>query len=166
MVNTGLTYEEGKSNKKLDFEDTELRLGLPSGGDKMIGNANNLNYGKRGFEETISVDLKLNLAANEMGLNDRQIDLGQKDMHNDSMKPPAKTQVVGWPPIGSFRKNMMALPKGEDSKEAEKGSGATAFVKVSMDGAPYLRKVDLKMYKAYQELSDALGKMFGSFTMG
>lgn len=41
-----------------------------------------------------------------------------------------------------------------------------AFVKVCMDGAPYLRKVDLKMYKSYQELSDALAKMFSSFTMG
>ena len=51
------------------------------------------------------------------------------------------------------------------SEESEKASSA-AFVKVSMDGAPYLRKVDLKMYKSYQELSDALAKMFSSFTMG
>jgi auxin-responsive protein IAA len=34
-----------------------------------------------------------------------------------------------------------------------------------MDGAPYLRKVDLKLYKSYQELSDALAKMFSSFTI-
>ncbi|KAE8692213.1 Auxin-responsive protein IAA14 [Hibiscus syriacus] len=40
-----------------------------------------------------------------------------------------------------------------------------AFVKVSLDGAPYLRKVDLMMYKSYQQLSDALAKMFSSFTM-
>ncbi|CAI0559268.1 unnamed protein product [Linum tenue] len=39
-----------------------------------------------------------------------------------------------------------------------------AFVKVCMDGAPYLRKVDLKMYSSYQQLSDALAKMFSSFT--
>lgn len=45
-------------------------------------------------------------------------------------------------------------------------SGSAAFVKVSMDGAPYLRKVDLRMYKSYQELYDALGKMFSSFTIG
>jgi auxin-responsive protein IAA len=52
--------------------------------------------------------------------------------------------------------------------EADKASGSTtaAFVKVSMDGAPYLRKVDLRLYKSYQELSDALGKMFSSFTIG
>ncbi|PSR92783.1 Auxin-responsive protein [Actinidia chinensis var. chinensis] len=55
----------------------------------------------------------------------------------------------------------------KSTTEADKagGSGA-AFVKVCMDGAPYLRKVDLKMYKSYQQLSDALAKMFSSFTMG
>jgi len=39
-------------------------------------------------------------------------------------------------------------------------------VKVSMDGAPYLRKVDLKMYSTYKELSSALEKMFSCFPMG
>ncbi|KAK4382699.1 Auxin-induced protein AUX28 [Sesamum angolense] len=53
----------------------------------------------------------------------------------------------------SFRKNVMAVQKVSDSEETEKGTGGAAFVKVSMDGAPYLRKVDLKMYKSYQELS-------------
>ncbi|XP_076944910.1 auxin-responsive protein IAA16-like [Bidens hawaiensis] len=46
------------------------------------------------------------------------------------------------------------------------GGDTVAYVKVSMDGAPYLRKVDLKMYKSYQGLSDALGNMFSSFTIG
>ncbi|OAY69922.1 Auxin-induced protein AUX28 [Ananas comosus] len=56
--------------------------------------------------------------------------------------------------------------------ENKSGGGTTAttaiaaFVKVSMDGAPYLRKVDLKMYKSYRELSIALEKMFSSFTTG
>ncbi|KAI3460927.1 hypothetical protein Pfo_017590 [Paulownia fortunei] len=170
MVDSGLSYDEGKSIK-LDFEETELRLGLPGGGEK-IGNGN--YYGKRGYEET--VDLKLNLAGKEMGL-DYQSDLKQNNLHkdhknllpcsNDSMKPPAKAQVVGWPPVRSFRKHIMAVQKSGDSEETAKGSGgAAAFVKVSMDGAPYLRKVDLKMYKTYQDLSDALGKMFSSFTMG
>jgi auxin-responsive protein IAA len=75
---------------------------------------------------------------------------------------------VGWPPVRSFRKNMLAVQKGGGlGEESEKSStGNAAFVKVSMDGAPYLRKVDLKMYKSYHELSDALGKMFSSFTIG
>jgi len=37
---------------------------------------------------------------------------------------------------------------------------------VAVDGAPYLRKVDLRMYGSYQELSKALEKMFSSFTIG
>ncbi|KAL7151512.1 hypothetical protein ABFS83_04G035800 [Erythranthe nasuta] len=145
--------------KKMGFEETELRLGLP-----------NANYGKRGFSET--VDLKLNLSSAEIAL-DSAIDLKENNLNKekknllptDSVKPPAKAQVVGWPPVRSFRKNVMAVQKRTDSDESEKGTAA-AFVKVSMDGAPYLRKVDLKMYKTYKELSDALGKMFSSFTIG
>ena len=57
---------------------------------------------------------------------------------------------------------MLAVQKS-NTEESEKVSGGSAvFVKVSMDGAPYLRKVDLKMYKSYQDLSDALAKMFST----
>jgi auxin-responsive protein IAA len=75
---------------------------------------------------------------------------------------------VGWPPVRSFRKNIVNVQKSNNESEADKstsGGGNGAFVKVSMDGAPYLRKVDLKLYKSYQELSDALAKMFSSFTI-
>lgn len=34
------------------------------------------------------------------------------------------------------------------------------YVKVSMDGAPYLRKIDLNVYKSYPELLNALENMF------
>lgn len=47
---------------------------------------------------------------------------------------------------------------------ATAGGNGSAFVKVSMDGAPYLRKVDLKMYNTYKDLSIALQKMFSTFT--
>ncbi|KAK8513813.1 hypothetical protein V6N13_002529 [Hibiscus sabdariffa] len=81
-----------------------------------------------------------------------------------------RAQVVGWPPIRSFRKNTMAShpPKNDnddDNAEAKFGSGCL-YVKVSMDGAPYLRKVDLKIYGGYKELSSALEKMFSCFTIG
>lgn len=78
-----------------------------------------------------------------------------------------RAQVVGWPPIRSFRKNTMAsnLAKNNDDAEGKQGSGCL-YVKVSMDGAPYLRKVDLKMYNNYMELSMALEKMFSCFTIG
>ncbi|GFP98003.1 auxin-induced protein aux28 [Phtheirospermum japonicum] len=155
MVDCMLSYADGRC-KKLGLEETELRLGigLPGGAGDQKSNA---NYGKRAFAET--VDLKLNLSTKEMGNSD-QNDSENKNLNKeknimpcstDSVKPPAKWW--GGPPVRSFRKNVMAVQKKSESEEAEKGSGgvtAAAFVKVSMDGAPYLRKVDLKMYKTYQ----------------
>lgn len=140
---------------------------------------------KRGFSET--VDLKLNLNNNNNSSSDEKdqtatsqpLDLMMKNDHkgqdisskitaDDPAKPPAKAQVVGWPPVRSYRKNMLAVQKSTGGSEAEneKSGGGAALVKVSMDGAPYLRKVDLKSYNSYQDLSNALGKMFSSFTLG
>lgn len=39
------------------------------------------------------------------------------------------------------------------------------YVKVAVDGAPYLRKVDLEMYGGYQQLLTALKEMFSCFTI-
>ncbi|WZZ83318.1 hypothetical protein YC2023_103890 [Brassica napus] len=50
-------------------------------------------------------------------------------------EPATKSQVVGWPPVCSFRR--------KNSLEETR----TAYVKVSVDGAAFLRKIDLKMYK-------------------
>ncbi|CAN1288657.1 Auxin-responsive protein IAA16 [Linum perenne] len=162
----------------INFEETELRLGLPGGkGQQVQVLSGRGGGGKRGFSET--VDLKLNLSSKMDGADhakkgddddDRQDQKMKEKLtsvsaavnsNGDPAKPPAKiniisrAQVVGWPPIRSFRKNVMAVQKT-----------AAAFVKVSMDGAPYLRKVDLRLYNSYAELSAALGKMFSSFTGG
>ncbi|XP_022726831.1 auxin-responsive protein IAA9-like isoform X2 [Durio zibethinus] len=86
--------------------------------------------------------------------------------NNNSGAPATKAQVVGWPPIRSFRKNsLVTTSKNADKVDGKAGPGAL-FIKVSMDGAPYLRKVDLKNYSKYQELSSALEKMFSCFTIG
>lgn len=143
----------------LDHKDTELCLGMPGGG---LETDSVKTGGKRGFSET--VDLKLNLQISDESSMDLKETMkasaeAKEAAHNkDPVKPPAKAQVVGWPPVRAFRKNVMAQ-KGNNEESA------ATFVKVSMDGAPYLRKVDLKMYKTYQELADALAKMFSSFTM-
>lgn len=78
-----------------------------------------------------------------------------------------RAQVVGWPPIRSFRKNTMASNLSKNNEETEDKAGpGCIYVKVSMDGAPYLRKVDLKTCKNYMELSSSLEKMFSCFTIG
>lgn len=52
---------------------------------------------------------------------------------------------MGWPPVRSSRKKMIKSSK---------------FVKVAVDGAPYLRKIDLELYNGYQELLAAFEDMF------
>uniref|UniRef100_A0A453LRB4 Auxin-responsive protein n=1 Tax=Aegilops tauschii subsp. strangulata TaxID=200361 RepID=A0A453LRB4_AEGTS len=154
---------------------TELRLGLPGGG------AEAAKAGKRGYEDTI--DLKLTLPTGGMqedsaGKPEPAADKAKRPAEAaaaDPEKPPApKAQAVGWPPVRSYRRNAMTVQsvkiKKEEETEKQQPAGAAAgangsnFVKVSMDGAPYLRKVDLKMYNTYKDLSIALQKMFSTFT--
>ncbi|KAK1358354.1 Auxin-responsive protein [Heracleum sosnowskyi] len=86
---------------------------------------------------------------------------------NTTNTPASRASVVGWPPIKSFRKNTLAtnIYKNADVVEGDSITGCI-YVKVSMDGAPYLRKVDLKTYFSYAELSSALESMFSCFTIG
>ncbi|XP_028784969.1 auxin-responsive protein IAA14 [Neltuma alba] len=167
----------------LNLRETELCLGLPGGvGGEAVEAAvtPKASGNKRAFSAT--VDLKLNLAADDSkdAAGEEEEDLTNQNHKNiassnkNPTKPPAKAQVVGWPPVRSYRKNVMAQKvSSEDGNTEEKTAAPPALatvggslVKVCMDGAPYLRKVDLKMYKSYQQLSDALAKMFSSFTMG
>ncbi|XP_061340448.1 auxin-responsive protein IAA16 isoform X3 [Gastrolobium bilobum] len=197
---TSVMGSERDKYSMINFEETELRLGLPRNGNEgesTLKNTCSTFTGKRGFSETssASVDLKLNLSSNNvLASADKAKEktvattvAAPPARANDPAKPPAKAQVVGWPPVRSFRKNIANVQRSNNN-EAEKkvaaaaaattttttaataaattNNAAAAFVKVSMDGAPYLRKVDLKLYKSYQELSDALAKMFCSFTNG
>ncbi|XP_062098093.1 auxin-responsive protein IAA9-like isoform X3 [Humulus lupulus] len=88
--------------------------------------------------------------------------------HNGSVNssaPASKAQVVGWPPIRSFRKNSLApISKNTDEVDGEASSRAL-YVKVSMDGAPFKRKIDLKNLSGYQDLSSTLEKKFSNFTL-
>ncbi|OIT06928.1 auxin-responsive protein iaa16, partial [Nicotiana attenuata] len=144
----------------LDFEETELRLGLPCGGERKKAHEiyNNAN-GKRDFTE--AVELKLNLCSK---LTENQaakyvciLFTLLFSRHSVFEIFLVVAQVVGWPPVRSYRKNIL--------KSTVVVAAAAALVKVSMDGAPYLRKVDINMYKNYQQLSDALSNMFSSFTI-
>nr|VDD27508.1 unnamed protein product [Brassica oleracea] len=98
----------------------------------------------------------------------QNIPKGQGTATNNSSSPPAaKAQIVGWPLVRSYRKNTLATTcKNSDEVDGKPGSAAALFVKFSMDGAPYLRKVDLRSYTNYMELSSALEKMFTTFTLG
>ncbi|KAE8701434.1 Auxin-induced protein 22E [Hibiscus syriacus] len=117
-----VNYDNG-----LNLKATELRLGLPGSDEPEKQTTPRPN--KRTISEISSSDVT---------------DDGNDD-HQDSA-PPAKEQVVGWPPIRSYRKNCVQDTGG--------------YVKVSVDGAAYLRKIDLKIYRNYPQLLEALENMF------
>ncbi|KAJ7978114.1 Auxin-responsive protein [Quillaja saponaria] len=117
--------------KDLNLDATELRLGLPGTQD----------------EDQPAVTKKRPLLHTNQTSNANNI-----SSHQEEIDPPSKAQLVGWPPIRSYRKNSFQTKKSE--------AEAALYVKVSMDGAPYLRKIDLKVYKGYPELLKAMEEMF------
>ncbi|KZV22520.1 auxin-induced protein 22D [Dorcoceras hygrometricum] len=120
----------------LNLKATELRLGLPGSeeSEKQSSSCVKNNNNKRSSSEMD--DPRLNGES------------GQESDHT----PAHKAQVVGWPPVPPYRKNFL--------KKKLESEGSGMFVKVSMDGAPYLRKIDLKSYKNYFDLIKALENMF------
>ncbi|CAM0151131.1 unnamed protein product [Urochloa decumbens] len=129
---------------------TELRLGLPgtSSSDDRPRKPSPSVGAKRALDDTRSEASGTTPAAT-----------GDDD--HDATAPAAKAQVVGWPPVRSYRKNTFqqtaAAAKKAEQQQQQPGG---LYVKVSMDGAPYLRKVDLRMYKGYRELREALDALF------
>ncbi|KAJ3694167.1 hypothetical protein LUZ60_009647 [Juncus effusus] len=133
----------------LDYEETALTLGLP-GGSRPVGAGGGGGGAeverKRGFSET--VDFTSRIGASEEDRSDESSDCNA----SGSAKAPApKARVVGWPPVRNYRKNAL--------------KSNNKFVKVQVDGAPYLRKVDLEAYNGYEELLSALQDMFSCFTI-
>ncbi|XVF57229.1 hypothetical protein PTKIN_Ptkin06aG0187700 [Pterospermum kingtungense] len=121
------------SEKDLNLEATELRLGLPGTSKE----SPTLRSNKRALPD----------------MNEESNAATAAKKSDQETAPATEAQVVGWPPIRSYRKNCLQPKKSE----AETGG---IYVKVSMDGAPYLRKIDLKVNKGYPELLKALEDMF------
>ncbi|KAK4434071.1 Auxin-induced protein 22D [Sesamum alatum] len=124
----------------LNLKATELRLGLP---------------GTDEHDEFVSVAKNNKRALPDQSATDsgrKGISSGKSIDHEHEHEPAPKAQIVGWPPVRSYRKNNLQAKK----TEAETGM----YVKVSMDGAPYLRKIDLSVYNGYAELLKALESMF------
>lgn len=140
----GATYVSDLDNLKA----TELRLGLPGIDAPEKPTPANPRGSKRA----------LVLGANEEFRGKSKSP--EADSNGQEAAPMAKAQVVGWPPIRSYRKNSF------QARKADQAEAAGLLVKVSMDGAPYLRKTDLKVYEGYTELREALENLFKCFSLG
>ncbi|XP_024004660.1 auxin-responsive protein IAA27 [Eutrema salsugineum] len=179
------------------FKATELRLGLPGSGSPervdprflSLKSSCPVSGAKRVFSDAINgsnkwvfspgsiTDVGSVTGPGSSAVKDAKPAVSVKEKKSSAVAPASKAQVVGWPPIRSFRKNTMASSQSqkqggdnnnnsETEAEAKSGPEPCLYVKVSMEGAPYLRKIDLKTYKSYVELSSALEKMFSCFTIG
>ncbi|XP_071717435.1 auxin-responsive protein IAA1-like [Rutidosis leptorrhynchoides] len=74
------------------------------------------------------------------------------DECSDATKPSTQKELaVGWPPVNLYRKNAV--------KRNFK------FVKVAVDGAPYLRKIDLESYSDYRQFQCGLEDIYSCFTI-
>uniref|UniRef100_A0A5B7BA76 Auxin-responsive protein n=1 Tax=Davidia involucrata TaxID=16924 RepID=A0A5B7BA76_DAVIN len=117
----------------LGLEITELRLGLPGGVPSF---STEKNEKKRVFSDIA----------------------GDGNRFTGDHKTERKNQVVGWPPVCSYRKKKSTMINGLEEATTKK-----YYVKVSMDGAPFLRKIDLSTHRGYADLAVALEKLFGCF---
>ncbi|XP_077231842.1 auxin-responsive protein IAA25-like [Tasmannia lanceolata] len=155
--------------------ETELRLGFSlngfddmavegkSGPNGLLLKQRNGGFGAKrwfsetegGFENTWRLDNKAVFDQNH---------------HNTSSPVSRASPVVGWPPVRTFRKNLVPQPKPEIEKKAMATSGEapekvenSMFVKVNMEGYAVGRKINLKAHDSYESLSLALQKMFSNF---
>ncbi|KAG2595312.1 hypothetical protein PVAP13_5KG064800 [Panicum virgatum] len=145
-VETERSSTESSAASGLDFEDTALALTL-----RLPGSASS-SSSSSAFPDP---DRK-------RASSDADADRSSPLAAASSDAPPApKARVVGWPPVRSYRKNALA-----DVAGSSKAKQAAKFVKVAVDGAPYLRKVDLEAYAGYDQLLRALqDKFFSHFTI-
>ncbi|KAK4785185.1 hypothetical protein SAY86_001874 [Trapa natans] len=118
---------------------TELRLGLPGADRPSFTTARKEK--KRCFTEIVWE-----------GLGSEQED--------DRKALALKSPVIGWPPVCSYRKKNNNFSE-RDCIEYSKNT----CVKVSMDGAIYLRKVDLSLQRGYSGLALALEKLFDAMAL-
>ncbi|KAA0049307.1 hypothetical protein IC582_012639 [Cucumis melo] len=144
-----MAFENG-----LNLDATELRLGPPGVDDnKLQEQPQSIRINKRPL--LLPESNQSSSGSNVSVSSDATLDT----------PPPSKAQIVGWPPVQSFRRNSLQGKKTTVAATTAALESSGNFVKVSMDGAPYLRKIDLSLYKGYPELLQTLEDMF-KFTVG
>lgn len=131
----------------LGLEITELRLGLPCMGGKKGTAGVKSTEKKRAFWE---IDVDEENGSTTTNENNLKCDtaVGAKSTASNQV-------VVGWPPVCSYRK--------KNSFNGRESNSSKTYVKVSMDGAPILRKIDLGSFTEYSHLTIALQKLFHCF---
>ncbi|KAL9239071.1 hypothetical protein vseg_013424 [Gypsophila vaccaria] len=174
----GFEYEGCDESSEL-----ELGLGLSIGTKSVqiprILTANDLNSSPKSANSAACSSLGLR----KSGPKCDNVCVGSKR----AASPTSVSQVVGWPPIRSYRMNSMATQakslataennsqfneskgkklmydaedKGNANPKDKMASKSSLFVKVNMDGVAIGRKVDLASHSSYESLACTLEEMF------
>jgi len=129
----------------LALEITELRLGLPGDNYSEISVCGSSKKKKRVLSDMMT----------SSALDTENENSVVSSVEDESL-PVVKSQAVGWPPVCSYRRK----------KNNEEASKAIGYVKVSMDGVPYMRKIDLGSSNSYINLVTVLENLFGCLGIG
>ncbi|KAE8658249.1 hypothetical protein F3Y22_tig00116973pilonHSYRG00044 [Hibiscus syriacus] len=124
----------------------------------------------RGFEQTSGNDdecdtmplLFWSVHPNEE--DDEHKDRNYRTFAIHDMNDAEEDQVVGWPPIKSWRKRTLHHRhhhhQNKRAAEIGNGNGRPIYVKVKMEGVPIARKIDPRHYHSYHQLTNSLITMF------
>lgn len=149
----------------------ELRLGISSDNDLCGGDG--------------ATNPWLGVGVHPWSLSARQgkaaLEQAQQRPNECDVQREDRPQLVGWPPVCTFRKNLSTtstrpaysedLSKAEPcSEEEDHGNTGVSgqerpamFVKVNLEGYAVGRKIDIKAHHSYTSLSSALQSMFHGF---
>ncbi|KAJ3686424.1 hypothetical protein LUZ61_015588 [Rhynchospora tenuis] len=163
-------------------EKLELRLGLPGEDNEKEEKQSAKSAFSLSFSENVSKRAFLgSVETNEGKGTERKASGAPPEAHgtrninssianNSSQTRISNAPVVGWPPIRSFRKNLASSSISKSPLETQDGGPVKVnevdinkkgcFVKINMDGIPIGRKIDLKAYGGYDELSSAVDQLF------
>ncbi|KAI3459559.1 hypothetical protein Pfo_016222 [Paulownia fortunei] len=201
---TGLLSEQAALNPSkvekeymgmLNEAELELGLGLSSGGGGDVKGKGSSAWGECGrmltakdFPNGSSAGRSNGGAGVSAGTKRERAAANCGSEYGIGSASAAVSQVVGWPPVRTYKMNTMLREaktlnveedKGLGTKEKEESakkkinhgsdnknnamiteSGHPGFVKVNVDGLPIGRKVDVNVHKSYETLVKALEEMF------
>nr|XP_043614770.1 auxin-induced protein IAA6 [Erigeron canadensis] len=113
--------------------------------------------GPQGLGLEITTELRLGLpGTGSRETSDKNRVFSGKHEGGERMTRNNVDLLVGWPPVCVYRKNSSSVLRDVTK----------TYVKVSMDGAPILRKIDLSCFKGYSDLGMALEKLFDCCGIG
>ncbi|XP_019248190.1 PREDICTED: auxin-responsive protein IAA12-like isoform X2 [Nicotiana attenuata] len=180
--NMVLLSSEASSSSYPDESELELGLGLSLGSNKTGASRAKILTAKN-FPSLGSNSFSSSSSSSATKINNNNASSGTKRAA-DSISPPRSSvsQVVGWPPVRTYRmntlvnqtksppteelcksKNIIANASSSKSNSFAKEKGlikTSMFVKVNMDGVAIGRKVDLNAHSSYENLERTLDRMF------